>query len=384
MHPYRGKSTMVESPGAEERGIRFTLEEVAGAVGDFGTIFPILLGVAIVCPDVNVSHFFLFIAAWYIIAGLYYRLPIPIEPMKAIGAIVIAGGLSGGEIVASGIVVGALFLLLGLLGGMNWLADRIPKSVIRGVQAGLALLLLRTSLDYILADALFAALSIGIILAFFFASQRTRIPDVSALIVILIGLVVGIVTQGMPPFRLIPLPSLIIPLPSDFVAGTWELAIPQIPLTLTNAILATSLLTYDLFPKKGVDPDRLSRTIGAMNLISTPLGGFPMCHGAGGLAAMYRFGARTGGANIIAGVFILIFAVAFAPPEVLTLIPLGVFGALLVFVAIELGKHSIKTESYAVTGVIAVLTLVIGLTFAFIVGMIMAYVLQRWQQQLGG
>jgi len=384
MHPYRGKSTMVESPGAEERGIRFTLEEVAGAVGDFGTIFPILLGVAIVCPDVNVSHFFLFIAAWYIIAGLYYRLPIPIEPMKAIGAIVIAGGLSGGEIVASGIVVGALFLLLGLLGGMTWLADRIPKSVIRGVQGGLALLLLRTSLDYILADALFAALSIGIILAFFFASQRTRIPDVSALIVILIGLVVGIVTQGMPPFRLIPLPSLIIPLPSDFVAGTWELAIPQIPLTLTNAILATSLLTYDLFPKKGVDPDRLSRTIGAMNLISTPLGGFPMCHGAGGLAAMYRFGARTGGANIIAGVFILIFAVAFAPPEVLTLIPLGVFGALLVFVAIELGKHSIKTGSYAVTGVIAVLTLLIGLTFAFIIGMIMAYVLQRWQQQPGG
>jgi MFS superfamily sulfate permease-like transporter len=296
--------------------------------------------------------------------------------MKAIGAIVIAGGLSGGEIVASGIVVGALFLLLGLLGGMTWLADRIPRSVIRGVQAGLALLLLRTSLDYILNDALFAALSIGIILAFFVASQRTRIPDISALIVILIGLCVGIVTQGMPPLRLIPLPSLIIPLPSDFIAGTWELAIPQIPLTLTNAILATSLLTHDLFPKRGVDPDRLSRTIGAMNLISTPLGGFPMCHGAGGLAAMYRFGARTGGANIIAGVFILIFAVAFAPPEVLTLIPLGVFGALLVFVAIELGKHSIKTESYAVTGAIAVLTLVIGLTFAFIIGMIMAYVLK--------
>lgn len=367
---------MAESTGAEERGIRFTLEEVAGAVGDFGTIFPILLGVAIVCPDVNVSHFFLFIAAWYIIAGFYYRLPIPIEPMKAIGAIVIAGGLSGGEIVASGIVVGALFLLLGLLGGMTWLADRIPRCVIRGVQAGLALLLLRTSLDYILNDALFASLSIGIILAFFVASQRTRIPDISALIVILIGLCVGIITQGMPPLRLIPLPSFIIPLPSDFIAGTWELAIPQIPLTLTNAILATSLLTNDLFPKRGVDPDRLSRTIGAMNLISTPLGGFPMCHGAGGLAAMYRFGARTGGANIIAGVFILIFAVAFAPPEVLTLIPLGVFGALLVFVAIELGKHSIKTESYAVTGAIAVLTLVIGLTFAFIIGMIMAYVLK--------
>ncbi|WP_243669468.1 putative sulfate/molybdate transporter [Methanoculleus chikugoensis] len=72
-------------------------------------------------------------------------------------------------------------------------------------------------------------------------------------------------------------------MPSDFIAGTWALVLPQIPLTIANAILATSLLTYDLFPKKGVDPpDRLSRTIGAMNLVSTPLGGFPMCHGAGG------------------------------------------------------------------------------------------------------
>ena len=374
---------MAESTGTGERGIRITLEEIAGAVGDFGTIFPILLGVAIVCPDVNISHFFLFFAAWFIITGLYYRLPIPIEPMKAIGAIVIAEGLCGGEIVASGIIVGALFLVLGLVGGMTWLGDRIPKSVIRGVQAGLALLLLKTSFGYIISDVLFAAFSIAIILAFFVASQRTRVPDVSALLVLLIGLAAGIATQGMPPFRLMPLPTLILPVPADFIAGTWDLALPQIPLTIANAILATSLLTYDLFPKKGVDPDRLSRTIGAMNLISTPLGGFPMCHGAGGLAAMYRFGARTGGANIIAGIFILIFAVAFAPPEVLTLIPFGVFGALLVFVALELGKHSAKTDSYQVTGVIAVLTLVVGLTVAFIVGMVLAYALKWWPERRG-
>ncbi len=376
---------MAESTGTAKGGIRITLEEIAGAVGDFGTIFPIMLGVAIVCPDVNVSHFFLFLAAWFIITGLYYRLPIPIEPMKAIGAIVIAEGLCAGEIVASGIVVGALFLLLGLVGGMTWIGDRIPKSVVRGVQAGLALLLLRTSLGYIVSDVLVAAISIGIIVLFFITSQRTRVPDVSALLVLLIGLAAGIAVQGMPPFRLMPLPALVIPTPADFITGTWDLVLPQVPLTLANAILATSLLTYDLFPKKGVDPDRLSRTIGVMNLVSTPLGGFPMCHGAGGLAAMYRFGARTGGANIVAGFFILIFAVAFAPPEVLTLIPLGVFGALLVFVALELGKHSAKTESYLVTGVIAVLTLVVGLTVAFIVGMLLAYVLQRWgsRQQSG-
>ncbi|NLA38135.1 MAG: sulfate transporter [Methanomicrobiales archaeon] len=371
---------MEGSSGTGERGIRFTLEEIAGSVGDFGTIFPIMLGVAIVCPDVNISHFFLFLAAWFIFAGLYYRLPIPIEPMKAIGAVVIAGGLSGGEIVASGLIIGVLFLALGLTRSMTWIGDRIPKSVIRGVQAGLALMLLKTSIGYIVPDPVFAAISIAIILIFFVASQRTRVPDVSALLVLFIGLGVGIATQGMPPFRLMPLPTLILPASADFIAGTWDLALPQIPLTLTNAILATSLLTYDLFPKKGVNPDRLSGTIGLMNLISTPLGGFPMCHGAGGLAAMYRFGARTGGSGIIAGILILIFAIVFAPPEVLTLIPLGVFGALLVFVALELGKHSAKTESYLVTATVAILTLALNLTVAFIVGMILAYAREYWKK----
>ena len=93
---------------------------------------------------------------------------------------------------------------------------------------------------------------------------------------------------------------------------------------------------------------------------------------------MHRFGARTGGANIIAGLIILIFAIAFAPPEVLTLIPLGVFGGLLVFVAIELGRHSARTDSYLVTVAVAVLTLLIDLTIAFIVGMVLAYALLWW------
>ncbi len=368
--------TSESRPGGDPGGIRFTLEEIAGGLGDIGTIFPIVLGVALV-SDVNISHIFLFMAAWYIIAGLYYRLPIPIEPMKAIGAIVIAEGINGDIIAAAGITVGIIFFLLGVVGGMERIRKWIPQSVIRGVQAGLALLLLRTSLGYIIDDLQFAVLSIAIILAFFVAAQRTRLPDISALVVIAIGLSAGILTQGFPPLRLIPLPNLIVPTAADFIVGGWDLALPQIPLTLANAILATSLLTIDLFGKE-VKPDKLSRTIGLMNLVSTPLGGFPMCHGAGGMAAQYRFGARTGGANIAAGIFILAFALLFAPPEVLTLIPIGIFGGLLVFVAIELGKHSIKTDSYIVTALIAILTLAVGLTVAFIAGMALAYALQRW------
>ncbi|MDO8840806.1 putative sulfate/molybdate transporter, partial [Methanocalculus sp.] len=296
----------MDSRASREKGgddrIRFSLRELSGSVGDFGTIFPIILGVGI-ATGMNISFAFLGVALWFIISGFYYRLPIPIEPMKAIGAIAIAEGLTAGEIAASGIIIGLLFLIIGYAKGMERLRKIIPESVIRGIQVGLALILLKTSLGYIILDPFFAALAVGIIIIFFFASNHKKIPDLSSLLVIGIGLAAGIYLTGLPPFRMIPLPELIIPLSGDWLFATVHLVIPQIPLTLGNAILATSLLTLDLF-KREVEPDRLSKTIGIMNILSCPFGAFPMCHGAGGLAAQYRFGARTGGANIIAGVLI--------------------------------------------------------------------------------
>jgi len=363
----------------ERHGLRFSLEEAAGAVGDFGTIFPIVLGVALV-SDVNLSHIFLFFALWYIISGLYYRLPVPIEPMKAIGAIVIAEGLTSGEIAASGIIIGVFFLIIGVLKGMSRIRGYIPESVIRGVQAGLALLLLRTSLTFITGDLLFATISVGIVLAFFIAAPRLGIPDISALVVVAVGIGAGLLMHGMPALTPFTLPTLILPDPALLAPTAWHLVLPQIPLTLTNAILATSLLTADLF-RKEVEPDRLSRTIGVMNLVSVPFGGFPMCHGAGGMAAMYRFGARTGGASVIAGGILLIFAFFFATPEMLEIIPVGIFGGLLIFVAIALGRHSAKTDSYPVTVLIAVLTLVMGITVAFIAGMALAWAEKIWKNK---
>ncbi|GAA5262170.1 hypothetical protein KTGMC3_P0885 [Methanocalculus sp. MC3] len=365
-------------PAPEENqmtGIRFSLRELAGSVGDFGTIFPIILGAGI-AAGVNVSYAFLGVGLWFIIAGLYYRLPVPIEPMKAIGAIAIAEGLTAGEIAASGIIIGLFLIILGYLKGMETLQRVIPVSVIRGIQVGLALILLRTSFGYIVPDPFFAGVAILIIGGFFIAAHTRQIPDISSLIVIGIGLGAGIIMTGLPPFRLIPFPELIIPASGDWLFSALHLVIPQIPLTIGNAILATSLLTLDLF-RHEIKPDRLAKTIGIMNLTTAPFGGFPMCHGAGGLAAMYRFGARTGGANIIAGLIIIGFAIAFAPPEVLTLIPYGIFGGLLIFVALELGKHGMKTDSYPVTITMGIIALIGGITPAFLIGMIIAYILGK-------
>ncbi len=165
-----------------------------------------------------------------------------------------------------------------------------------------------------------------------------------------------------------------IPLPTDFPSALSTLVLPQVVLTIANAILATSLLTKDFFGKD-VPPKKFSTTIGLMNITSVPFGGFPMCHGAGGLAGRYRYGARTGGASIIAGLIFIILALFFTSPQVLSIVAVGVLGALLVFVGIEMGRHSLKTDSIIVTGLIGVLALAVSMTIAFIVGMVAVYLL---------
>jgi len=354
---------------------RFNLEEIAGAIGDYGTLFPIVLGVAIV-SNLNLGYILLFFSVWYIITGLYYKMPMPVEPMKVIGAIVIAGGLSKEEITASGMILGILFLILGFCKGMNFIQDKVPSSVIRGIQMGLALILFKTSINFILKDSLISVICITIIILFYIANKFIHLTDISAIVVILIGIVIGLQKFGIPQIRILPLPTLIVPGIQDFLKGGWLLTISQAPLTITNAILSTSLLMQDLIHRE-VEPDKLSISIGLMNLTSVPFGGFPMCHGAGGLAAQYRFGARTGGSNIISGIILLPIALFFASPEFVAIIPLGVFGTLLVFVAIELGKHSLKTNSYIVTITIAILALITNMTIAFIVGMVLAYSLAK-------
>jgi SulP family sulfate permease len=78
-----------------------------------------------------------------------------------------------------------------------------------------------------------------------------------------------------------------------------------------------------------------------MGIINIPAGfmaAMPMCHGAGGLAAHYRFGARTGGSNLIIGTACIVLALVFGKValDLITIIPQSVLGVLLVFAGIEL------------------------------------------------
>ena len=351
------------------------LTELAGSFGNFGTLLPILFAVSFAC-GMNLSLMLLWAAIWYGISGLYYRIPISIEPLKAIAAIAIADHLAPGLIAAGGILMGGICYLIGTLGGMDRIKTIIPEAVIRGVQLGLAFILIKSAIpEFILPDIPFAAVSAGILCIFFFVTRFLKIPDLSALFIMVTGFLLAIYHSGMPVIGVFPLPALVIPTTAEFLTATFMLLPPQIPLTLTNAILATSLLVSDLFGKEE-SPDRLSRTIGLMSISSSVFGGFPMCHGAGGVAAHYRFGARKGISLIFGGLILLLIAIICIDPDIVNALPKGMFGILLVAVAIELARHGIMTKSLPLTVLIALLSIPFGLAVAFCAGLIIAWVIQ--------
>ena len=193
----------------------------------------------------------------------------------------------------------------------------------------------------------------GIILTFVLLS-RPRVPAMLVLLAYgsLMALsldptLVSDLATLTPGFRL---PTLHIPVLSwaDVVTGTLILAVPQASLTLGNAIIATASENNELFPDRAVSVRLLALDHGIANLVAAPLGGVPMCRGAGGMAGHVRFGAHTGGAMIILGA-ILLGVSLFYPDSVATLFrlfPPAVLGVILFFGGIELAA-SVNGQSYS-------------------------------------
>ena len=311
------------------------------------------------------------------VAGLVYRQPIPIEPMKTVAVVAIAGQATAGEVVAGGILLGALFLVLGLSGWIDPIVARIPVPVTRGVQLGLALLLARSAVVYGIGDPVLAAAGLAIVGAFVLLRRRWSVPDLSALLILALGVALGVLAGGVPA-PAVPLPYPVLPAAADWLPALLVLVLPQAVLTLTNSIAATELLARDLLPRPPT-AGLLSRMIGAMCLVSVPLGGIPMCHGAGGLAARYRFGGRTGLSNAIAGLVLVLIAVFAGSADAVALFPAGLLAALLLVVALELARAGLRTDAPVPTVVVALVSLVTSLTVGFVAGWLVLWALARWR-----
>lgn len=353
---------------------KFTLQEFSGSLADLGTIIPFVL-IAVTTSGMKLGPILLAFGLFYVYSGIVYKLPVPVEPLKVVGAIAISANLTHGEIIGAGLFVGIFFLLIGVTGFVDRLEKIFPLSLTRGVQLGLALVLLWKGGSYVLGDLFLGVVALLIVAISLLWNHRHKglyLPG--ALIILCVGIAYGLYRFGFPTLQLsIPL-DFYLPTLGEAVAGAYKAGIAQIPLTLTNAVLATSLLASDLFKEK-LPSKKLSTNIGLANFAAVPMGGFPMCHGAGGMAAHYRFGARTGGADIMIGV--LFVAISFVSTSaMLTIVPAGVLGALLAFAGIELLSNAWHTDVIIVTAVTGLATLLIDPTIGLIIG-ILIYVAYR-------
>jgi len=323
--------------------VRFNRTEASGAVGDLGTLLPLLLGMAGRC-GFPLAHALLFAGVAGVISGLTFGIPIPIQPMKAIAIVAITEGMSVPEILAAGLLTGAVMLLLAVTGLIDRVNRAVPRVLVRAIQLALGLKLLFTgfgmsvgSRPWMGSDSI-ALTAISFALVLWLGSSR-QVP--AALAVLALGFVPLLISQphlfallhlGLDP------PSLHSISKSDWIAGLWRGAVPQIPLTVLNSVLAVSLLSADLFGPRSAAPRKIAFSLGLLNLLLCPFGAMPMCHGAGGLAAHYRHGGRTGGCVILLGLVTIALALLFGSSlmPLLNYYPRSVLGVLLAFAGVEL------------------------------------------------
>lgn len=319
---------------------RFDLRELNGALGDIGTLLPLTIG-AIALAGLSASHVLLGFGIFYIATGLIYRLPVPVQPMKAIAAVALVAEVSSASIALSGMLIGAALLLLGGTGIINRIARLVPQSVLTGLQLGLGLGLAWISLGLITAQPLIGVLSFGLAVA------ALRLGTHAALVTLVFGAAVGHLFghETLPDLSGASTAGWLVPVPDlqEVRIAVADLALPQLALTLTNAVFLTALVAQDNFGARAarVTPRRLCLTTGTANLLLSPFGALPMCHGAGGVAAHHRFGARSGGAPVMLGAALLL--VSLLPEDLrriaMLAIPSATLGTLLLIAAVELAAN---------------------------------------------
>ena len=328
---------------------RFGLAEWAGAFGDLGTLLPFALAYMAVVKVPPLGMLLAF-GASMIAVGLYYRTPVPVQPMKAIGA---AAATQAAQLVsitpqavyAAGLVTGLIWLALAASGLIQRVATLVPRPVSVGIVLGLGLAFMLKGLEMMALGWTLAAAGLALVLLLL---DNRRVPAMFALLAFGAGaaLMTDPTLAGelarvhvglrLPHFALAGLGW------HDVFVGLVFLALPQLPLTFGNAVLGLVEANNREFPGRPVDARKAALSTGLMNAAGAAIGGVPMCHGAGGLAAHVRFGARTGGALVILGGVLVLVALLFSD-SVSTLIrifPAPVLGVMLFLAGAQLALGS--------------------------------------------
>jgi hypothetical protein len=373
-------------PGPGRPALRFDRAEWSGAFGDVGTDLPLLLAL-IAATGFSAGPVFVAFGTALVLSGWLYRLPMPVQPLKAMTVVVLAGQATGPQLQLGGILLGLAVLALAASGALGWLARVIPLWVVRGVQAGLAFNLALAAGRMAGREGAWGwAAAAAAVAAVVLLRRSTRWP--AGLLVVGAGALWTLPAAGAGFAPGLPvLPVLWPELPwADWPVVLAVLVLPQLPLSLANSLVATERTVSDLFPGRAVRIRGLGFTFGLLNLLAPFLGGVPVCHGCGGLAGHFALGARTGGSVVIYGGLLALgglFAADFLGAFVRAF-PFPLLGALLAVeaaVLLALGRDQLAQPA-RVVGVGLVGLACVLLPYGYLLGVVAGTLLHHGLERL--
>ena len=366
-----------EPPRRTYKDFEFNLRELAGSMGDFGTLFPLAIGYITVC-GLDPAGLFIWLGVVNIVTGLVYRLPMPVEPKKVVAAAAIAQRWPASLVYAAGLGLGITWFILVLTGLMRRIVRWTPGFIVRGIQLALGIMLAWEGLKMMWPAPWLGVTAFVIVLVL---RENRYAPATLVLMALGIGLIAWQGRLGPAVELSINLPRLAVPRWEDVWRAMLLAGLAQIPLSITNAVIATAALIRDYFPDRPVDEERLMLNMGFMNVIPAFFGGMPLCHGAGGLAGQYYFGARTGGTNIIEGLIEISLGLFLGKSigHLLAAFPMPLVGAMLFMVGLEFGKTAGRLKGWGLrlalfTAALAALT---NMAVGFGAGLVVAHLVRQ-------
>lgn len=374
--------------------LQFGRNEWAGSFGDLGTLVPFLLAY-LTLVGMPPAGMLLAFGIALVATGAWSRIPLAVQPMKAIGAVAATGAAQTASITPEAVAVatlatGAIWLALGMTGAAERVIRWIGRPVVVGITLGLGFAFMLEGNRMMWTGMWLAAPLLAVTLLLL-----SRRGFLALLLILAVGAGWAVFSDPSVGHAL-SRTELRLQLPSwPFENLSWQaafvgvvlLALPQVPLTLGNAVLAPAEIARQEFPGRRITERHMAISTGLINTLGGLVGAIPMCHGAGGLAAQMAFGARSGGAPIILGGVLIALALGFSDSiaTLLRLFPHPALGVMLFLAGLQLALGSCdfsrnKGERFVTLGTAALAVFNVGVAFLF--GLMALWIVRRGWLQL--
>ncbi|MFA5365289.1 MAG: putative sulfate/molybdate transporter [Candidatus Bathyarchaeia archaeon] len=362
------------------KGFEFSPREFSLSLRDLGTLLPFTVGYIVIC-GFNPTGLLVGIGLTNIFLAIIYKLPLRVQPQKAVGSVAFAERWTKNTVLGAGFSVGLFWVVLSFSKRLTDTLAKIPKAVIRGIQLGLAFTLAIAGAEMMHPDYLIAIPLLGLT---FLLIKNRYLP--ATVFLVGFGFIFATVmgTLNLNEVTLgFSVPELTLFSLNDILNGFIYAGLAQLFLTLSNTVIATVALVHDQFPDRtDITPRTIIKNMAAINITTPFIGGMPINHDAGEQPAHNMLGARTAGATLMEGIVEICLGLFFAQSlvNIFTAFPMFVIGVMLIIVAFELGKISLKLEGkneVYIMVVTALLATAFNMAVGLIGGLIIYFALQK-------